>query len=222
VNYFKAIEASRFDMGQLDAPLRGYGWSPLISDIAVARKDPLLRALVPLLENLVGSVVKTATSSSRQTPRLGRNPRQCTMFFPLGLGGHVDHLITREACSGLSQNRAEVYYEDLPYAEGLTEDEIERAVRNFDPGLRPHLFSIRTSLARKVENLRLYKTQVGDKEVEWVVRYANRLGANLEPCERLWYRPLPEDSEVGKSLEQAEYFPGAIQSSKTEQQDRGP
>jgi hypothetical protein len=129
------------------------------------------------------------------------------MLLPLGLGGHVDHLIVREACSGLRGNRVRLYYEDLPYAAHLSEEEIERFVRDFDSDLEPHLFSIKGSLVEKIENLKLYKSQVGDKEVECVQRHANRLGGNQEPCERLWYRPLPQDCRVRESLARAEYLP---------------
>jgi LmbE family N-acetylglucosaminyl deacetylase len=213
-SYFKAIVVPRVDLNLLDAPLRGYGWSPLVSDKAVVRRDPILEWLVPLFDNLVASLVQAANSSSAQASESGHNPGRCVMLLPLGLGGHVDHLLVREACSSLNKDHVRIYYEDLPYADRLTEDEIERAARDFDPGLKPHLFSIKTSLARKIEDLRLYRTQVGDKEVERVLHYANRFGENLDPCERLWYRPLPEDSSVRKLIEEAEYFPLANPFSK--------
>ena len=210
--YFKAIGVPRMDLNLLDAPLRGYGWYPQVSaayprtlDVDVARKDPILGALVLRFDNLVSSLVDKANSSSVRPSESSQNSDRCVMLLPLGLGGHVDHLLVREACSSLDKDNPRVYYEDLPYAESLTEDEIVRTARGFDPGLEPHLFSIRKSLARKVENLRLYKSQVGAKEVERVSRYATRLGDNLDPFERLWYRQLPEESSARKSLEVAEF-----------------
>jgi hypothetical protein len=198
-NYFRALGAQRIDFDLQEAPLRGYGWPPFVTDKDTVTNDPIFRVVVRLVEELVASLVSAATSPSMHAPKYVRNSGRCVLLLPLGLGSHVDHLILREACSGLAPNHIRVHYEDLPYAERLTGDEIERVVRDYDPDLRPHLFSIRTSLARKIENLRLYKTQVGDKEVERVLHYANRLGGDLGPCERLWYRTLPEDWGV-KSL----------------------
>lgn len=206
-SYFKALGAPRIDFDLLAASLRGYGWSLYVTDTDIAKNDPIFRVVVRLIRNLTASLVSADTSSSMQAPESMRNSGRFIMLLPLGLGGHVDHLILREACSGVAQNQVRVYYEDLPYAARLTDDEIERVVRDFDSELRPHLFNIEASLARKIENLKLYKSQVSDKEVEQVLSYATRLGAGLGPCERLWYRQLPEDCIVRKSLDRAECLP---------------
>jgi len=206
-NYLEAIGARRIDLDLLDAPLRGYGWSPWVSSIAAVRNDPILRVVARLFGNLIAPLVAAASPTAMRISESRGNSGRWVVLLPLGLGGHVDHLILREACSGVAQNTVRIYYEDLPYAARLSYDEIERVVRDFDSGLRPHLFNIEAYLARKVENLRLYKSQVGEKEVEQVLRHANRLGANQIPCERLWYRPLPGDCAATKFLDQEECYP---------------
>jgi hypothetical protein len=203
VGYFKAIGVPRTDLDLLDAPLRGYGWSPWVSDTKEVLQDPIFKTAVSLFGDLIMSLSAPQSSTADASGRTrARSP--CVLLLPLGIGGHVDHLIVREACSGLTQDHVSVYYEDLPYAERATEGEIERVVDDFEPALEPHLFGIKASMAQKVQNLRLFRTQVGDKEVERVVRYSKRLKADGEPCERLWYGRLPEDSASRVALEEAE------------------
>jgi len=55
---------------------------------------------------------------------------------PLGIGGHVDHqLVTEAARRLLDDGRAVAFYEDRPYACGLSDDDIAAHVAAIDPRL---------------------------------------------------------------------------------------
>jgi hypothetical protein len=56
------------------------------------------------------------------------------IFAPLGIGRHVDHLITRRAAGELGRGIRVVYYSDFPYSQSAAPD--PRFVRR--AGLVPH------------------------------------------------------------------------------------
>lgn len=55
-------------------------------------------------------------------------PQDCRLVVPLGVGGHIDHLITRAASESLS--RPLLYYADFPYAGDHPED-VEGKTKGF-------------------------------------------------------------------------------------------
>lgn len=89
----------------------------------------------------VGDLIRQAAGSSGAT----------TVFGPLGVGRHVDHLITRNAVAASRVNA--VYYSDFPYSVGNPPD--ERFIH--DASLRPYEW-----LSGRAENAKLiagYRTQ---------------------------------------------------------------
>lgn len=54
---------------------------------------------------------------------------------PLGLGGHVDHLIVRDVAIGLSQDV--VFYQDVPYIADLSDHDIQAHARTVAQDLWP-------------------------------------------------------------------------------------
>jgi LmbE family N-acetylglucosaminyl deacetylase len=82
-----------------DAPLRGVALDALfVSRALVEYEEALARELADRLRTLL--------------------PPASTVFLPLGIGSHVDHLIVREAALSLMEHRFRflAFYEDLPYA----------------------------------------------------------------------------------------------------------
>jgi len=206
--FFKSVGARRLDLGLTDAQLRGYGWYPIVADVGGVKDDPITNGLVSLFRGKVlprgGGTVGYPRSGG---PGGDGNRRRLTMLLPLALGGHADHVIVREACSRLDGDQFNLYYEDLPYAEGLSDKEIRRGVDSFDPQLEPHVFSIQSSIDKKIENLKIYKSQVGKVETDRVARYANRVGGGAGACERLWCRRTPDESWTKRLFRSTEVFP---------------
>lgn len=112
-------------------------------------------------------------------------------FAPLGLGGHVDHLITH-AAARLAQSKCPrtrfFFYEDLPYAiSDRPGDERTRGMRSFSC-IR------RDGSAQKYAAMNQYVSQVksprysGGIDIEAIARYGmdfkNKPGALTE---RVWY-----------------------------------
>ena len=208
VRFFKSVGARRLDLGLIDAQLRGYGWYPIVKDASGVKDDPITNELISLFRGKMPPYGGETVGQPRLDGTGGDGHRsRRMMLLPLALGGHADHVIVREACSRLDGDQFNLYYEDLPYAEGLSDVEIRRGVDSFDPQLEPHIFNIQSSIDRKIENLKLYKTQVGKEETDRVVRYANRVGGGLGACERLWCRRTPDESWARRFFRSTEVFP---------------
>lgn len=128
-----------------------------------------------------------------------------TIYVPLGIGCHIDHLLVRAAAESLRNsiatdgNPALVYYEDLPYAS-----------RNCDPhwqatlaqALRPDVRRIDDHAWRtKIAAIEAYESQVrmmwpviADMEYE-LYSYAVHVGDG-EPAERFWVQEQDGDGRV--------------------------
>ena len=108
-------------------------------------------------------------------------------MLPLGIGGHIDHRITRLAaiCAATAAKSHVIgFYEDLPYAASCSEGEIRvlaDSVKEFSV-LKPVVF--KGLLKEKLEALKIYSSQLGFKELGRVVGYWKRIGG-----ERLWLTP---------------------------------
>lgn len=84
---------------------------------------------------------------------------------PLGLGGHVDHLLARAAAEAAilkSHIRSVIYYEDMPYAfsESLRQPPLRQ------PPLRQR-FTKMDAWSRKVEAINCYESQLGFLGEHW-------------------------------------------------------
>jgi LmbE family N-acetylglucosaminyl deacetylase len=109
------------------------------------------------------------------------------LVAPLGLGLHHDHLLVNHLSYELASSGTPivVYYEDLPYAAGLSENEILEHLSPMDPSLAPVYVSIEHEFLSKLANLMLYQSQIGEFEINVVKHYA----AHWEEdrlYERLW------------------------------------
>ncbi|MGA8116452.1 MAG: PIG-L family deacetylase [Actinocatenispora sp.] len=114
------------------------------------------------------------------------------VLAPLAVGGHVDHVVTREAV-GMLVARGDLdpgrlgYYEDMPYA--VFSDPVRAAGHVADrTGVPLHALSVpaTSDAARhKREALRCYRLQVPDGLARRVVRYGARL-SDAVFTERLW------------------------------------
>jgi LmbE family N-acetylglucosaminyl deacetylase len=115
------------------------------------------------------------------------------ILAPAAIGGHVDHVIVRDAARALATSAAIAFYEDLPYAATLPLDALERGLR--DAGLEPFLaVELGAALDAKLAAMRGYASQTDDENLERVRDHALRLGGG-RAVERLWRR-AQSDREV--------------------------
>jgi len=115
------------------------------------------------------------------------NERPKFLFVPLGLGLHRDHLIVNRLSRELASHGAPIviYYEDLPYAAHVSENEILQHVLSVCPTLTPVYVPIDHELSGKVTNLMFYQSQIGEFELG-VVRYYAAHWKQSQPYERVW------------------------------------
>ena len=72
--------------------------------------------------------------------------KNAVVFCPIGIGKHVDHVLTRKACEKL--NRELIYWSDFPYNKDEAEE--EKVLKKF---------SFDTNLEKKEKLVKGYKTQ---------------------------------------------------------------
>jgi LmbE family N-acetylglucosaminyl deacetylase len=185
------MEVSLVDLGLPDAVFRGYeGDEQLLGD---AREDD--EPPVALLR--------------RELLRL--EPQQ--VYFPLGIGGHVDHVLCREvALTLLEESRGWVmpgpdlagvlsFYEDFPYAwwsDFHGHEDLPAAITDLPAGiaLEARYADISDVLERKAAGAAVYGSQVqrlfGDEQrmLDDIAGYARRVaiagGAGTDSAERYW------------------------------------
>jgi LmbE family N-acetylglucosaminyl deacetylase len=113
--------------------------------------------------------------------------RSATLYLPLGVGSHVDHqLICQVGLALHAEGLPITWYEDAPYAvqHNLVDERLETLHGGFEPAVVP----IVPALARKLEAINAYGSQVPklfrDRPMEEVMtEYAATVGG-----ERLWQR----------------------------------
>jgi LmbE family N-acetylglucosaminyl deacetylase len=110
-----------------------------------------------------------------------------TVLAPLGLGGHIDHLVALEAAIRLARaGRPVAFYEDLPYAAELRDCCILRAAngaaRRIGARLGGALVRDREAADRKRFAIEAYGSQLSASQFDSVIGYGARRGGG----ERLW------------------------------------
>jgi LmbE family N-acetylglucosaminyl deacetylase len=114
------------------------------------------------------------------------------ILSPLGLGGHIDHLIT--ACAAISLVEDKVinkhniaFYEDLPYAAAFpwsTSPDEQPLVYKLEPGLPVDITDV---LSDKLFALRIYLTRVRQPQIDICCEYGRKLYKDGNKVgERLW------------------------------------
>jgi LmbE family N-acetylglucosaminyl deacetylase len=107
------------------------------------------------------------------------------LFCPLGIGHHIDHAICRAAVVGLYKKLHVVFYEDLPYAQRITQQQIEQHIEQLEAELGVQLTHFTDGLLNcaidKEQAIRLYKTQMNDTIASEIIAHLNALKG-----ERMW------------------------------------
>jgi LmbE family N-acetylglucosaminyl deacetylase len=178
MTYFARFGINVIHLDFLDAPLRGYTLpggpyakqrvGKSLFSIEEAVDDPIYKSVADKLGQLLSAFQGSHVA------------------IPLGLGCHIDHLITSEACSSLRPDLTRIYYEDVPYAEAYPLSRIERIARMMDKAAWPRIVDITGIIQDKIKDLGVYRSQVSKTETDKAAAYARRLGGRSGPAERFW------------------------------------
>lgn len=88
------------------------------------------------------------------------------LFCPLAIGNHIDHVLCREAVVQVYPRVKVLFYEDLPYANRITLDEIGLHIKGLEERLDVKLIDYTNGLNKspvnKLQAVQVYKSQVDD------------------------------------------------------------
>jgi LmbE family N-acetylglucosaminyl deacetylase len=171
-----------------DAPVRGHTLDtlfcipPPISEAQrpeLASEEQLPRADRELITSLVTRL--SAFDS----------PGTC-FLFPLGVGGHVDHVIA--ACAGrvlsARTDALSLFYEDLPYAGCYTSASVHDAMWHFgckrNLTCEPYLIRFANAEEWKIKAAECYPSQISKRWIYLIRRYTTSLHEACGAAERTW------------------------------------
>lgn len=100
----QALGVSVLHLGLVDAGFRGTA-TPDYATLAALRPGRLATRELTLVERVANALRDTMAGADETS----------LVVAPLGIGGHVDHLIARAACERVAPHRL-AYYADMPYA----------------------------------------------------------------------------------------------------------
>lgn len=166
--FFKTVGIPYVHLDFPDTTLRGYPNFESAREKERASDDPIFPTVRDTLRNLAELIGVES------------------VILPLGVGNHIDHLISRDALRFPKQGWNYIYYEDVPYTTGFSLTEIDELARRVDAELRPFYTRIRDVISIKMRNLRLYASQVGKEEINLAMAHCKRLGPREQPAERIW------------------------------------
>lgn len=161
--FYKALKGpvSIINLDLLDAPLRnGYIWQN--KPFEPNEKD-LVEELKDLLELHVDGL----------------------LLCPLGIGNHIDHAICRAAVLKLYKKVNVLFYEDLPYARRISEEQIRMHIKNLEEELGVRMSNridgLLNCCINKEQAIRVYKSQINDEICAEIIAHMNGLAG-----ERIW------------------------------------
>jgi LmbE family N-acetylglucosaminyl deacetylase len=105
------------------------------------------------------------------------------VYGPLGLGGHVDHLIVHRAMQRCLADVSRLrFYEDVPYAGEISLDEYRRQILARTDGMDHETVAENGWLDEKLASLGGYRSQIADKDLASVREAVRRASG-----ERVWF-----------------------------------
>ncbi len=164
VEFYKQINANInvINLDLLDAPLRnGY----------IFQNQPFHQNELDLIEDL--------------KKLLEQNIINGIVLCPLAIGNHIDHAICREAIIELYQELRVIFFEDLPYAQRIGEDQIYRHVHHLQEQLGVHFTSyvegLENCIIDKQQAIKVYQSQLNEEIISEISSHLSALEG-----ERLW------------------------------------
>ncbi|MCW3464962.1 PIG-L deacetylase family protein [Chitinophaga nivalis] len=95
------------------------------------------------------------------------------VYAPLGICGHIDHLLVRECAAQVFPGKIS-YYEDLPYAGEIQPEVYDDWIHQLTQQLYPRFNRDMSSLDQRIAWLRSYRSQVAEKDIAAVRQYIHR------------------------------------------------
>ena len=119
-------------------------------------------------------------------------------LVPLALGGHADHVLTRDAATAAASASAAVtYYEDLPYARELSAAQTRMYAVTVARFARPIKQHAKITVGEKCDLARIYATQCTTEVLDAIAERSRELVRPPALCEQLWV--VPQASADGKT-----------------------
>ncbi len=107
------------------------------------------------------------------------------LFCPLAIGNHIDHAICREAVVELYKKGSVIFFEDLPYAQRIGEDQLRRHIKYLEDLLdiefENYTIEVEKSAFDKEQSIRVYNSQLNEEIISEITSHRDALGG-----ERLW------------------------------------
>lgn len=179
--FAKSVDIELKRLSFPEAPVRGKPWFCKCPDC-----DPFSDPIFEKVQNSIKKIVNSCPNA--------------LVLSPMGLGNHLDHIIVLESCLSIWKERKikMAFYEDMPYSETLTLEQIENRVNllslRLGTSLQPYNINITVNFNKKIENLKLYESQVGHKLSKHLRLHAARLGfKNEKLLDLIWKYKIPKN-----------------------------
>lgn len=107
------------------------------------------------------------------------------LLCPLAIGNHIDHAIGREAMIALYTKLDVIFFEDLPYAQRISEDQIRRHVHILEDQLEVefsnYIISSKSRQIDKKQSISVYESQLNEEIASEIISHFNAWDG-----ERIW------------------------------------
>ena len=118
---------------------------------------------------------------------LAQQPQATTIWVPLAIGCHIDHVIVNRAVLNWQpkHNPTLIFYEDLPYTAYWDRARLDDWMIEHIGQTQAELIDISDVFAQKMHNITIYQSQVNDQDTAGVKQH----GLSLVPgfaTERIW------------------------------------
>jgi LmbE family N-acetylglucosaminyl deacetylase len=172
-NFCRSVGIRSFSLGFADSSHRGYSE---ISETPSLISDDIMHR-----DNVSDKVYTMIAKFLRQASF-------DVVFAPLALGNHIDHYIVSRAIQNIKLSGVQkVFYEDLPYCASLEMSQIDQLVSERLHTACPILVDITKEIDRKIENVKIYGSQVCPHDIDAIRFHSKRLlREKLSFHERIW------------------------------------
>lgn len=181
--FCEQIQVFHHILGYDEAPQRGWSMDELFDTLYGNDKERALKEM-EAKETALKERAQKELALKKQIRDdfvlLNESYKPDVVFSPLGICGHIDHILVRECAESVFSLQIR-YYEDLPYAGEIPTAEYLSWINQLTNGLHPTKNPGVGRLARRIELLKLYQSQVTEKDIESVRNYLS-----MHQGERFW------------------------------------
>lgn len=173
----KMLGAGTINLDYYDAPLRGYESVKnifFLKEIKIQNEQD-----IQLVQEIKQDILNCIEENQFDV-----------IFIPIGIGGHLDHILTRIAVSEVVDasfpEKRVFFYEDQPYVSmSVTKEDTKL---KFLEGMSCRKVPITAGVEWKQRLLQVYKSQLTNNQIKKVIQYSWGIQENLTPLECIWER----------------------------------